>query len=90
MNDQNLMENLLNLEKGACDLYLHGTVESATPEVQQYFKNALNRSLNAGKYLLFPNVSKRAESTILIVSNEQNTTKERRCQVINQLMVRFT
>ncbi|HAJ97332.1 MAG TPA: spore coat protein [Ruminococcus sp.] len=45
MNDQNLMENLLNLEKGACDLYLHGTVESATPEVQQYFKNALNESL---------------------------------------------
>ncbi len=45
MNDQNLMENLMNLEKGACDLYLHGTVESATPEVQQYFKNALNESL---------------------------------------------
>ncbi|MBE6827721.1 MAG: spore coat protein [Ruminococcaceae bacterium] len=45
MDDRNLMENLLMLEKGACDLYTHGTVESATPEVTQQFKNALNDSL---------------------------------------------
>lgn len=45
MNEQNIMQDLLNLEKGACDLYLHGTVESSTPEVQQSFKTALNESL---------------------------------------------
>ena len=45
MNEQNIMQDLLNLEKGACTLYLHGTVESATPEVQQSFRTALNESL---------------------------------------------
>ena len=30
MDDKNLMENMLLLEKGVCDLYLHGTVESST------------------------------------------------------------
>ncbi len=45
MNDQNLMENLLILEKSGCDMYLHGTVESATGTVQQSFKSALNQSL---------------------------------------------
>lgn len=45
MDDQNLMENLLLVEKGVCDLYLHGTIESSTPDVQQSFKTALNESL---------------------------------------------
>ncbi|MBR3630337.1 MAG: spore coat protein [Oscillospiraceae bacterium] len=45
MNEQNIMQDLLNLEKGACDLYLHGTIESSTPEMQQHFKTALNESL---------------------------------------------
>ena len=30
MNDQEILENLLLTTKGACDLYLHGTIESAT------------------------------------------------------------
>ncbi|MBQ5994419.1 MAG: spore coat protein [Clostridia bacterium] len=45
MDDRNLMENLLMLEKGACDLYLHAGIESATPNVNTEFKNALNDSL---------------------------------------------
>ncbi|MBQ9899020.1 MAG: spore coat protein [Ruminococcus sp.] len=45
MNDKELMENMLLLEKGVCDLYLHGTIESSSPEVQQSFKTALNDSL---------------------------------------------
>ena len=32
MDDKNLMENLLLLEKGVCDLYLHGTIEASTLE----------------------------------------------------------
>ena len=45
MNDQTIMENLLHTTKGVCDLYMHGTIESATPEVHQAFNAALNDSL---------------------------------------------
>ena len=45
MNDQTIMENLLHTTKGVCDLYMHGTIESATPDVHQAFSNALNDSL---------------------------------------------
>lgn len=46
MNDQAIMENLLLTTKGACDLYLHGAIESATPYVNQTFDAALNESLS--------------------------------------------
>ena len=46
MNDQELMENMLQLEKGVCDLYLRRSIESCTPEVKQSFKSALNEFLN--------------------------------------------
>lgn len=45
MEDKDIMENLLLLEKGACDLYLHGTIEASTPEVKKVFNNSLNDSL---------------------------------------------
>ncbi len=45
MDDKNLMENILLLEKGACDLYMHGTLESNTGNVHQTFNSALNDSL---------------------------------------------
>lgn len=45
MNDKNLMETLLLLEKGVCDLYLHGTIESPTTNVHEAFCVALNDSL---------------------------------------------
>ena len=45
MQDQSLMEDMLLIEKGVCDLYLHGTIESSTPNVQQSFRTALNESL---------------------------------------------
>ncbi|MBP3320011.1 MAG: spore coat protein [Ruminiclostridium sp.] len=46
MNDKNLMENLLLLEKGVCDLYVHGALESGTQKVHQTFQTALNTSLS--------------------------------------------
>ena len=46
MEDKDLMEKELLLIKGACDLYLHGTVESSTAEVHEAFKCALNECLN--------------------------------------------
>ena len=45
MEDKNLMENILLLEKGVCDLFMHGTLESSTENVHQAFNNALNEAL---------------------------------------------
>ncbi|MEG0741721.1 MAG: spore coat protein [Clostridia bacterium] len=45
MNDQAIMENLLQTTKGVCDLYMHGTIESATQNVHSTFDDALNQSL---------------------------------------------
>ena len=33
MDDKCLMENMLLTTKGVCDLYMHGTIESATANV---------------------------------------------------------
>jgi len=46
MDDKNLMENLLLLEKGVCDLYLHGTIESSSANVHQAFDSALGETLD--------------------------------------------
>ena len=45
MDDKNLMENILLLQKGVCDLYMHGTIEAATANVHDVFNCALNDSL---------------------------------------------
>lgn len=45
MNDQAIMESLLLTTKGACDLYMHGTIESSTQNVHTTFDDALDQSL---------------------------------------------
>lgn len=45
MDDKNLMENMLQLEKGVCDLYMHGTLESSDKDVRRVFNKALNDAL---------------------------------------------
>ncbi|MEF9866025.1 MAG: spore coat protein [Oscillospiraceae bacterium] len=45
MNDKTAMENILNLEKGVCGLYLHGSLEAAAPDVHTAFGTALKDSL---------------------------------------------
>ena len=45
MDDKNLMEGILLLEKGVCDLYMHGTIESSTQNVHAAFDEALEESL---------------------------------------------
>lgn len=45
MDDKRIMEDLLNVEKGACGLYFHGTVESSSTNVHQTFDSALDDSL---------------------------------------------
>lgn len=44
--DKEIMENLLNTAKGVCDLYLHGTIESATENVHAAFDGALEENLS--------------------------------------------
>ena len=46
MDDRSLMENMLMLEKGACDLYMHGAIESSTTDVHAAFTGSLNSSLD--------------------------------------------
>lgn len=41
MNDKILMEDILTTVKAQCDLYLHATIESSTPDVHQSFNNCL-------------------------------------------------
>ncbi len=46
MDDKNLMQNLLQLEKGCCELYMHGAVESANSNVLGAFNAAYDDSLS--------------------------------------------
>ncbi len=45
MDDRNLMENMLLVEKGLCDLFMHGTLESSSTNVHQTFSDSLNTAL---------------------------------------------
>ena len=45
MQDQVIMNNVLTSVKNACDIFMHGTIESATPNVNSAFKQALNDCL---------------------------------------------
>ena len=51
MNDRDLMENLLLLEKGVCDLYLHGAIESSSPDVHRAFTSSLSTALELQEQL---------------------------------------
>jgi len=46
MDDKCIMENLLLTTKGACDLFMHGSIESPTPNVHRTFTDALNDTLS--------------------------------------------
>ena len=42
MQDQVIMNDVLTSIKNACDIFMHGSIESATPNVNGTFKQALN------------------------------------------------
>ncbi|MEA4920916.1 MAG: spore coat protein [Clostridiaceae bacterium] len=44
-NERAVCETLLNQTKGLCDLYMHGAVESSTPQVRSAFDCALKDAL---------------------------------------------
>ncbi len=45
MDDKIMMSTVLGNVKGMCDLMMHGTIESATPNVHSTFKCALDEML---------------------------------------------
>ena len=45
MDDKCIMENILLTTKNACDLYMHGTIESSTANVHSTFNTALGDAL---------------------------------------------
>lgn len=45
MDDRALMEELLLVTKGVCDLYMHGAIESSTPNIHNTFSDSLTDSL---------------------------------------------
>ena len=45
MNDRDIMEGILLTTKGVCGLYMHGAIESSTPNIKQAFNTALDDSL---------------------------------------------
>lgn len=49
MTDRQRMEDLLINTKSACDLYLHGTLESSDERIHTIFDSALKNSLDMQK-----------------------------------------
>lgn len=45
MQDQVIMDNILTSVKNVCDIFMHGAIESSTPNVNSAFKQALNDCL---------------------------------------------
>ena len=45
MTDRDYMENMLLLEKGGCDLLMHGAIESSSTDVHQTFATSLGAAL---------------------------------------------
>lgn len=45
MNDKEIMTNILNAVKGECDLFMHGAIESSTPNVHSVFTQSFNDTL---------------------------------------------
>jgi spore coat protein CotF len=46
MDDKMIMSTILSNVKSECDLMLHGSIESSTPNIHTTFKNALNETLD--------------------------------------------
>ena len=45
MDDKTIMDNILSVTKGACDLMMHGAIESSTPDVHMAFTQCFNDTL---------------------------------------------
>ena len=77
MDDRNLMENILLLEKGACDLFLHGAIESSTQNVHSAFTSSLNDSLKMQDEIYLKMHQKGWYPTQKVDENKINTVKQK-------------
>ena len=77
MDDKSLMENLLLLEKGGCDLFMHGTIESSTTGVQSAFRSALTQSLGMQETLYGQMSAKGWYPSTTADQNQINTLKQK-------------
>jgi len=77
MDDKNLMENILLLEKGVCDLFLHGTIESPTDNVHQAFSTALNNALGMQDMIYDKMAAKGWYPTEQAEQNKVNSVKQK-------------
>lgn len=77
MDDKNLMENILLLEKGVCDLYMHGAIESSTANIHQAFSTALNESLTMQDTIYSKMAAKGWYSTEQVDQNKVSTVKQK-------------
>lgn len=46
MEDRTIMDSILSVTKGACDLMMHGAIESSTPDVHSAFTQSFNETLS--------------------------------------------
>lgn len=77
MQDKNLMEDILLLEKGVCDLFMHGTIESSTANVHQVFSNALTESLQLQDSIYSKMAAKGWYSVEQADQNQVNSVKQK-------------
>lgn len=77
MDDKNVMENILLLEKGVCDLFMHGTIESSTDNVHQTFCTALNESLTMQDTIYDKMAAKGWYPTEQAEQNKVNSVKQK-------------
>lgn len=77
MDDKNLMEDILLLEKGVCDLFMHGTIESSTANVHQAFSTALNDALCMQGSIYNEMAAKGWYPTEQAEQNKVNTVKQK-------------
>ena len=77
MNDKDIMQNELNVIKGACELYQHGTIEASTAEVHEAFQCALNESLNIQNKIYNLMAEKGWYPMEIAEQNKINTTKQK-------------
>ncbi len=80
MQDRDIMESELLVIKGACDLYMHGVLESSTAEVHMAFKDALNESLNMQNKIYNLMVERGWYTTEMVEQAKINQVKQKFCQ----------
>ena len=77
MDDKTVMQNILLLEKGVCDLYMHGAIESGTSSVHQTFCSALSESLHMQDTIYDKMTAKGWYETEQVEQSKVNTVRQK-------------